>query len=134
VEKTRNINRLFEGDSGRLTSLKERSRKRSQTLTQVLAALPPKLAAAVTTAGIEQGRLTIGVSGAAWASRLRYVTEMLRRRLSDAMGIEIHTVRIKVVHPDPNKVVHTDADASGGGASDGSPRPRAGGTARSRGP
>jgi hypothetical protein len=136
VEKTRNINRLFEGDSGRLTSLKERSRKRSQTLTQVRAALPPKLAAAVTTAGIEHGRLTIGVSGAAWASRLRYVTEMLRQRLSDAMGMEIRTVRIKVVHTDPNKAQRTDPGANGGGsaASGGSARPRTGGSPRPRGP
>jgi Dna[CI] antecedent, DciA len=66
-----------------------------------LAALPPKLAETVTTAGVEQGRLTIGVSGGAWASRLRYATEMLRRRVSAAMGIEIRTVRIKVVHPGP---------------------------------
>jgi hypothetical protein len=101
VEKSRNINRLFEGDGGRLTSLKARSRERSRTLEHVLAALPPKLAGTVTTAGIEHGRLTIGVSGAAWASRLRYVTEMLRNQVGGAMGVEIRSVRIKVVHPGP---------------------------------
>ena len=89
------------GDGERLRSLKARSRERSRTLACVVAALPQKLAETVTTAGIEQGRLTIGVSGGAWASRLRYVTEMLRDRVSDAMGIEIRTVRIKVVHPAP---------------------------------
>jgi Dna[CI] antecedent DciA-like protein len=101
VEKYRNINVLFEGSSERLTSLRARSHERSQTLAHVVAALPPKLAQTVATAGIEHGRLTIGVSGGAWASRLRYVTEMLRRRVSDATGIEIRTVRIKVVHPAP---------------------------------
>jgi hypothetical protein len=101
VEKRRDIKRLFEGDSERLTSLKARSRERSQALAHVLAALPPKLAQTVATAGVEHGRLTIGVSGGAWASRLRYVTEMLRRRVGDAMGTEIRTVRIKVVQPAP---------------------------------
>jgi hypothetical protein len=130
VEKIRNINRLLEGDGGRLRSLKERSRKRSQTLTQVLAALPSKLAATVTTAGIEHGRLTIGVSGAAWASRLRYVTEVLRQRVGDAMGIEIRTVRIKVVHPDPNRPAPAGADPAHGDAPPGgSVRARDGGNA-----
>jgi hypothetical protein len=129
VEKTRNINRLFEGGSGRLTSLKEQSRKRSQTLTQVLAALPPKLAAAVTTAGIERGQLTIGVSGAAWASRLRYVTEMLRQRMSESMGTDIRTVRIRVVPPGPNRSVPAAGDPGDGGAPSGA-RPRTGGNSR----
>jgi hypothetical protein len=116
VEKTRNINKLFEGHSGRLTSLKTRSRERSHTLAQVLEALPPKLAATVTTAGIEGGRLTIGVSGAAWASRLRYVTEMLRRRVGDAMGIDIRTVRIKVVLDPSSRLGSPGGDAGVGGA------------------
>jgi hypothetical protein len=132
VEKTRNINRLFEGDGGRLKSLQERGHKRSQALTQVHAALPPKLAATVITAGIEHGRLTVGVSGAAWASRLRYVTEMLRKRLSDAMGIEIRTVRIKVVHSDPNRMAAVAvADPGDGGATaSGGARPRTGRNSR----
>ena len=68
-------------------------------LAHVCAALPPKLAGIVASAGIEEGRLTIGVVGAAWASRLRYVTETLRKRVSESMGVEIQSVRIKVVRP-----------------------------------
>ena len=66
---------------------------------QVRAALPERLAHNVASAGIDQGRLTIGVVGAAWASRLRYMTEILRKRVGSAMGITILTVRIRVVPP-----------------------------------
>ena len=97
--KSTNIKELLERGGGRLTSLRARSRARSQTLARVMAALPPKIAARVTTAGIERDQLTIGVSGSVWASRLRYMAEMLRRDVGDAMGTEIRTVRIKVVRP-----------------------------------
>jgi hypothetical protein len=97
VKKSKDINGLFEGGSDRLTSLKVRSRARSLVLTQVLAVLPADLAKSVATAGIEDGRLTLGVDGAAWASRLRYVTDMLRSKVGKSMGVEIRSVRIKVV-------------------------------------
>lgn len=63
------------------------------------AALPPELEVTVVTAGIEEGRLTVGVSGGAWASRLRYRTEALRKRVAGTLGQDIHSVRIKVVQP-----------------------------------
>ncbi len=66
---------------------------------QVRAALPPRLALAVASAGIEQGRLTIGVIGAVWASRLRYLTESVRKQVGSATGIAVLSVRIRVVPP-----------------------------------
>jgi Dna[CI] antecedent, DciA len=87
------------GGSGRLGALGRQSRERSAVLVHVCAALPPKLAASVASAGIVAGQLTVGVSGAAWASRLRYVTETLRKRVGESMGVEIRTVRLKVVPP-----------------------------------
>ena len=68
-------------------------------LEQVRAALPARLAQAVASAGIEQGRLTIGVGGAVWASRLRYFTDIVRKRVSDSLGTEIRSVRIRVLPP-----------------------------------
>jgi len=65
----------------------------------VCAALPEKLAERVLSAGVEQGQLTLGVTGAAWASRLRYATDSLRTAVGHSMGVEIRTVRIKVVRP-----------------------------------
>ncbi len=66
---------------------------------QVRAALPARLAGAVASAGVEQGRLTVGVVGAVWASRLRYSSDALRKRVGASMGVEILSVRIRVVPP-----------------------------------
>ncbi len=97
VRKSRDIKDLFAGGSAHLTSLRNRSRARSAVLAQVQAALPPDLARTVETAGIEAGRLTVGVAGAVWASRLRYATDALRQKVGESMGVEIQSVRIKVV-------------------------------------
>jgi Dna[CI] antecedent, DciA len=66
---------------------------------QVREALPARLAQAVVSAGIEGGRLTIGVVGAVWASRLRYLTESVRKRVGASQGIAILSVRVRVVPP-----------------------------------
>jgi hypothetical protein len=89
------INELL--DTGRLKSLQSRRRERRDVLAHVRAALPPELEATVLTAGIEEGRLIVGVSGGAWASRLRYRSQALRERVADTLGRDIHSVRIKVV-------------------------------------
>jgi hypothetical protein len=66
---------------------------------RVRAALPARLAQAVASAGLEQGRLTIGVVGAVWASRIRYFTEAVRKAVSESTGAEILGIRIRVVPP-----------------------------------
>ena len=66
---------------------------------QVRAALPARLAQSVASAGLDEGRLTIGVVGAVWASRLRYSTEAIRKRVAQSAGKEILSVRIRVVPP-----------------------------------
>lgn len=96
MRKSRDIKALFEGGSERLTSLKDRLQERSQVLDQVIAALPEEIAANVATAGIEGGELTIGAMSAAWATRLRYMTDILRQRVGGALGVEISSIRIKV--------------------------------------
>jgi hypothetical protein len=72
---------------------------RSRVVELVRAALPARLALTVVSAGIEQGRLTIGVSGAVWASRLRYLTESVRKRVAGSMGISVLSVKVRVVPP-----------------------------------
>ncbi|HWX31799.1 MAG TPA: DciA family protein [Steroidobacteraceae bacterium] len=86
----------------KLSALKTRSLERSRVLEQVRAALPARLALNVASAGIDTGRLTIGVVGAVWASRLRYLTEILRKRVGSSLGITLQSVRIRVVPP-PSK-------------------------------
>jgi hypothetical protein len=99
MQNPKSLSDLLAGAGKRLTALKTRSLERSLVLDQVRAALPPRLAAAVASAGIDQGKLTVGVVGAVWASRLRYLTESLRQRVSGATGIAILTVRVRVVPP-----------------------------------
>jgi hypothetical protein len=95
MKKSININDLF--DAGRLKGLQTRSRERRDVLAHVRAALPPELERTVLTAGLEEGRLIVGVAGGAWASRLRYRSHALRERVAGTLGRDIHSVRIKVV-------------------------------------
>ena len=99
MRKYDKINDLMTVRGSRLAALKSQTLERSRALRHVCAALPPKLAESVASAGIREGELTIGVTGAAWASRLRYVTETLRKRVGDSMGVDLKSVRIKVVPP-----------------------------------
>ena|ERR1019366_1551943 len=99
MQNPRRLSDLLSGAGKKLTALKTRSLERSRVLDQVRAALPVRLAAAVASAGIDQGRLTIGVVGAVWASRLRYLTESVRKRVAGSTGIVILMVKIKVVPP-----------------------------------
>jgi hypothetical protein len=101
MRKPRTINEILTGGSARLTALRSQTNDRAAVLAQVCAALPPNLAKVVASAGIGEGQLTLGVVGAAWAARLRYVTETLRKRVGESLGVEIRRVRIRVVPPPP---------------------------------
>jgi len=101
MQNPRRVSDLLSRTGNKLTALKTRSQERSRVLEQVRAALPARLGAAVASAGIEQGRLTIGVVGAVWASRLRYSTEVLRKQVANSMGIAIVGVKVRVVPPPP---------------------------------
>jgi hypothetical protein len=39
------------------------------------------------------------VVGAHWASRLRYLTESVRKRVGSSLGIAVLSVKVKVVPP-----------------------------------
>jgi hypothetical protein len=99
MQNSKSLSELLARGGKRLSLLKEKSAERSLVLDQVRAALPSKLGQAVASAGIDEGRLTIGVVGAVWASRLRYSTDILRKRVAKSAGLEILTVRIRVVPP-----------------------------------
>src|SRR5450631_1151739 len=102
MQNPRRLSDLLSGAGKKLTALKTRSLERSRVLDQVRAALPARLAAAVASAGIDQGRLTIGVVGAVWASRLRYLTESVRKRVAASTGVAVVSVRVRVVPPGPS--------------------------------
>jgi hypothetical protein len=99
MQKPKSINELLKIGGARLSALKDRSEQRNRTLEQVRASVPAQFAEYVVTAGIEDGRLTIGVTGASWAARLRYVTDTLRSDVGLRLGVTIERIRIKVVPP-----------------------------------
>jgi hypothetical protein len=101
MQNSKSLSELLARGGKRLALLKERSAQRSQILEHVRAALPPKLASAVVSAGLDQGQLTLGVVGAVWASRLRYSKDIIRKRVGEGVAQEILSVRIRVVPPIP---------------------------------
>jgi hypothetical protein len=101
MQNPRSVSDLLSRTGNKLTTLKARSLQRSLVLEQVRAVLPPRLALAVVSSGLEQGKLTIGVVGAVWASRLRYLTDAVRKRVAASTGTAVLSVRIRVVPPVP---------------------------------
>jgi hypothetical protein len=99
MQNPRSVSDLMSRSGNKLAALKTRSLDRSLVVEQVRAALPDRLAQAVVSAGLEQGRLSIGVVGAVWASRLRYLTESIRKRVASSMGVAVLTVKVRVVPP-----------------------------------
>jgi hypothetical protein len=92
------INELLRG-AKKLSQLTQRADKRAQVLTELRSALPVRLAQAVVSAGLEDGRLSVGVVGAVWASRVRYYLPAARTQLQSALGLDVISVRIRVVPP-----------------------------------
>jgi hypothetical protein len=101
MQNPKSLSDLLSRGGNKLSALKTRSLERSRVVEQVRAALPARLALNVSSAGIDSGRLTIGVVGAVWASRLRYMTESIRKRVGSSLGITIQSVRIRVIPPRP---------------------------------
>jgi hypothetical protein len=99
MQNSKSLSELLARGGKRLSLLKDRSAQRAQIVEQVRAALPARLAQSVASAGLEGGRLTIGVVGAVWASRLRYSTDAIAKRVAKSAGKEVLSVRIRVVPP-----------------------------------
>ncbi len=98
MQNPKSISELLKGGK-RLSQLATRSSVRATVLEQVRAALPPTLATVVVSAGVENGQLTLGVAGAAWASRLRYLPAATKRRLENRTGTDMSRLRVRVVPP-----------------------------------
>jgi hypothetical protein len=99
MDKPKSIKELLSIGGSRLSALKARSEARNTVVEHVRAALPSQFCESIFSAGVENGLLTVGVTGANWAARLRYVTEDLRNKVGASMGVNIASVRIKVVPP-----------------------------------
>jgi hypothetical protein len=98
MTKTKTINELLRGTK-KLSQLTQRANQRAKVLVEVRSALPERLAESVVSAGLEEGRLSVGVAGAVWASRVRYHLPAVRARLQTALGLDVISVRMRVVPP-----------------------------------
>jgi hypothetical protein len=101
MQNSKSLSELLARGGKRLSLLQARAAERSKIVEQVRAALPARLAQSVVSAGLDEGRLTIGVVGAVWASRLRYSTDTIAKRVAKTVGKDVLTVRIRVVPPLP---------------------------------
>jgi hypothetical protein len=99
MQNPRVVSELLQLRGRKLRELGAAIKKRAAVLDAVRASLPAKLASRVASAGLENGRLTLGVTGAVWASRLRYSTGALRTDVGAVLRSEIVSVRIRVLPP-----------------------------------
>ena len=99
MQNSKSLSELLARGGKRLSLLQTRAAERSKIVEQVRAALPTRLAQSVVSAGLDGSRLTIGVVGAVWASRLRYSSDAIRKRVAKSSGKDVLTVRIRVVPP-----------------------------------
>jgi hypothetical protein len=99
MQNSKSVSDLMAASTQRLAALAAQLKQRGATVELVRGALPAPLARHIASAGIDKGCLSIGVTGAAWATRLRYQTDNLRRRLGAALHMNIASVRIRVVLP-----------------------------------
>jgi hypothetical protein len=97
MQNPKSVSELLANGNKRLKSLQARVQARALVLDQVREALPERLAESVVSAGLEQGRLILGVNAAVWASRLRYFNNILVKRVGEATGTAILSVKIRVV-------------------------------------
>jgi Dna[CI] antecedent, DciA len=97
MQNPRSLSDLLSRTGNKLNALKTRSEDRARIATLVREALPPRLALTVTGAELSGGRLTVGVTGAAWASRIRYCGDELRLKVGAATATPIESIRVKVV-------------------------------------
>jgi hypothetical protein len=96
MQNTRKISELLKSGKA-LSDLRSRALDRARVLEHVRAVLPPRLALAVCSAGLEGERLTVGVTAAVWASRLRFHASELQGALAARLGAPVNAVRIRIV-------------------------------------
>ena len=99
VQYPKTISELLRLGHKRLDDLATGLEARDRVLAGVRATLPAPIAAQVLTASYADGRLSLGISSAAWASRARYAAAAVREQLGAALGAEVTTVRVRVARP-----------------------------------
>jgi hypothetical protein len=90
------VSELLAKGQGMLERLRTGAEASSRTLETVRRALPGPLAEHVDAASIEDGQLSVSVSNAAFAARIRYLEETLCAAVTHAGGVTVSSCRVRV--------------------------------------
>lgn len=90
------VSELLEKGQGLLERLRRGSSDAEEALQAVRAELPQELARQVWGASTRAGTLTVLVTSAAWATRVRYHAPGLREQVARRLGVELPRVTIRV--------------------------------------
>jgi hypothetical protein len=93
------LHKLLAASGGPLALLLAGSQQRAALLAQVRQRLPGELAAALHSVAVDRGCLRLGVTGSAWAARLRFMAPQLRHQLADWPYGPVETVEVRVAVP-----------------------------------
>lgn len=96
LEKLTSVSDLLNKGQGLLERLREGSGQAAQALQAVRAELPEELAAQVWGASARAGTLTVLVTSAAWATRVRYHAPGLREQAARRLGVALERVVVRV--------------------------------------
>ena len=90
------VSDLLNEGQAKLQRLKAGAEAASQVLAAVRSALPGEVANHVYGAQLKQGRLTVVVDGAGWATRVRYAALEIAPTVGATIGGEVTAVRVQV--------------------------------------
>lgn len=93
------LHKLLVAAGGPLAQLLHASQQHAALLAQLRQRLPADLAMALHSAALDRGCLRLGVTGSAWAARLRFMSPQLCRRLGDwpygpVERVEVHVAAL----------------------------------------
>ena len=102
-KKPTSVSELLQKDHGLLQRLRQGSSQADATLQAVRAELPAEFAQQVWGASTRAGTLTVLVTSAAWATRVRYHAPGLREQVARRLGVALEniTVRVRPAGPAP---------------------------------
>jgi len=95
-EKPIALSELLNKGQGLLERLRRGSSQADEALQAVRAELPEEFAAQVWGASTRAGTLTVLVTSAAWATRVRYHAPGLREQVARRLGMALERVTIRV--------------------------------------
>jgi hypothetical protein len=96
MKKPTAVSHLLEKGEGMLQRLRAGAAEADRALAALQQALPQEIAAEVWSAALKGSTLTAFVRSAAWGTRLRYVAPKVAPAVSEALGVPVEVIKVKV--------------------------------------